>query len=117
VKRAIWEGRARVSATGGGHPATTPPPTAPTRLTLLGPTPRRIAPTDKLRAAVNTFLLDPSKGQDGYTVLSPSNIVDSLGPDLDAGPDLERLVIEAVTRPRWPRKDKDRSNTRLDDVR
>lgn len=64
-------------------------------LTLLGPTPRPIAPTDKLRAVVSTFLLDPSKGQDGYTMLGPDDIVDKLGPALNSGPDLRQLVVDA----------------------
>lgn len=67
-------------------------------LTLLGPSPRPIAPTDRLRAVVNSFLLDRSKGQDGYTMIGPEDIVDKLGPDLSAGPDLKQLVVEALRR-------------------
>ena len=66
-----------------------------TDLTLLGPSPRRIAPSDRLRAVVNTFLLDPTKGQDGYTMIGPGDIVDKLGPNLSAGPDLKQIVIDA----------------------
>ncbi len=66
-----------------------------TDLTLLGPSPRRIAPSDRLRAVVNTFLLDPTKGQDGYTMISPADIVDTLGPDLAAGPDLKQIVVDS----------------------
>ncbi len=66
-----------------------------TDLTLLGPSPRRIAPTDRLLAVVNTFLLDPAKGQDGYSMIGPRDIVDKLGPELSAGPDLKQIVIDA----------------------
>ncbi len=66
-------------------------------VTLLGPNPRRIDPQEKLLAVVNTFLLDPTKGQDGYVMLSPSNIVgpDSLRRDLVSGPDLKQIVVDA----------------------
>lgn len=64
-------------------------------LTLLGPSPRPIAPADKLKVVVNSFLVDPSKNQDGYTMIGPGNIIDSLGPDLRVGPDLKQLVIDA----------------------
>ncbi len=67
-------------------------------LTLLGPSPRPIVPTDKLKAVVNTFLLEPSRGQDGYTMLGPGNIIDKLGPELSAGPSLKQLVVEAFRR-------------------
>ena len=63
-----------------------------TDLTLLGPNPRRIAPEDKLRAVVISFLLDPAKGQDGYKMIGPSDIIDKLGPDLTVGPDLKEIV-------------------------
>ena len=66
-----------------------------TDLTLLGPSPRRVAPDDRLRAVVNTFLLDPAKGQDGYTMIGPGDIVDKLGPNLSEGPDLKQIVIDA----------------------
>lgn len=69
---------------------------AVSNLTLLGPSPRPIAPTDRLKAVVNSFLVDPSKGQDGYTMIGPANIVDRLGPDLSAGPDLKQIVVEAL---------------------
>ncbi|MEZ4294597.1 MAG: bifunctional metallophosphatase/5'-nucleotidase [Polyangiaceae bacterium] len=67
-------------------------------VTLLGDKPRAIAATDKIKAVVNSFLLDPSKGQDGYTMLSPSNVIDKLGPDLSAGPDLKQIVVDALKR-------------------
>lgn len=64
-------------------------------LTLFTPVPHRVAPTERIRAVVNTFLLDASKGQDGYTMLSPADIVDDLGPSMSAGPDLKQLVADA----------------------
>jgi 2',3'-cyclic-nucleotide 2'-phosphodiesterase (5'-nucleotidase family) len=67
-------------------------------LTLLGPTPRPIAPTDRLKVVVNSFLVDPSKGQDGFTMIGPGDIIDKLGPDLRQGPDLKQLVIDAFRR-------------------
>ena len=70
-----------------------------TSLTLLGPTPRRIRPDEKLRVVLNSFLLDPGKGQDGYRMIGPHDIVDDLGPDLRAGPDLKKLVLDALARP------------------
>lgn len=66
-----------------------------TDLTVLTPSPHRVTPTEKIKAVVNAFLLDLSKGQDGYTMLSPGDIVDDLGPDLNGGPDLKQLVADA----------------------
>ncbi|MBK8258802.1 MAG: bifunctional metallophosphatase/5'-nucleotidase [Polyangiaceae bacterium] len=64
-------------------------------LTLLGEKPRPISPTEKLKAVVTSFLIDPSKGQDGYTMLNPSQVIDSFGPNLTKGPDLKHLVVDA----------------------
>ena len=44
---------------------------------------------------MNTFLLDPAKGQDGYSMIGPRDIVDKLGPELSVGPDLKQIVTDA----------------------
>ncbi len=49
---------------------------------------RSIAPSDKLLAVTNDFLLNPAYGQDGYTMIAPSNRVDPAAPR----PDLRDLV-------------------------
>jgi 2',3'-cyclic-nucleotide 2'-phosphodiesterase (5'-nucleotidase family) len=64
-------------------------------LTLLGPSPRRISPGEKLRAVVNTFLLDPGRGQDGYTMIGTADIVGGASVGLSGGPDLKQLVVDA----------------------
>ena len=43
-----------------------------TRLTLLGSAPHKVASEEKILAVVPDFLLDPSGGQDGYTMILPS---------------------------------------------
>lgn len=97
VDRAIsgWTGQGRFLQIAGFAYRHDPKAGKATDLTLLGPAPRRISPSDKLLAVVNTFLLDPSKGQDGYTMIGPADIVDKLGPDLSAGPDLKQIVVDA----------------------
>ena len=66
-------------------------------ITLLGPKPRRIKPDETLLAVTTTFLLDPKADQDGYTMISPDDIVGppELRSKLDDGPDLKELVVKA----------------------
>lgn len=59
------------------------------RLTLLA-TGTRIAPTDKLVAAVPYFLVDPTKDRDGYTMLPAVAAVP------EGAPDLVQLVYTAL---------------------
>jgi len=59
-------------------------------LTLLGAGgPRPLTPGDSVLAVTTSFLLDKATNQDGYTMLSPSQVVAE-------GPDLKTLVLEAL---------------------
>jgi 5'-nucleotidase len=95
VDRAIsgWTGQGHFLQIAGFAYRHDPKSGKATDLTLLGPASRRVSPSEKLLAVVSTFLLDPAKGQDGYTMLSPADIVDTLGPDLGVGPDLKQIVV------------------------
>lgn len=60
-----------------------------TKLTLLDPKGARpISPDEELLAVVPNFLVDPSNGQDGYTMLNPSMIVDT-----PQTPELKALLL------------------------
>ncbi len=60
------------------------------RLTLLAPGgPRPLAPDEEVLAVTVGFLVDPRFGQDGYTMLTPEQVVAE-------GPDLKELVVEAL---------------------
>lgn len=62
-------------------------------LTLLTPQgPKAIAPSDRLLAVTNDFLMEPKFGQDGYTMLRPE-MIRPLDP---APPSLRDLVIAAL---------------------
>lgn len=65
-------------------------------LTLLRPAPRPILPDDRIKVVVNAYLIDPSRGQDRYTMIGPDNVIDKLGPDLALGPELKQLTLEAL---------------------
>jgi 2',3'-cyclic-nucleotide 2'-phosphodiesterase (5'-nucleotidase family) len=60
-------------------------------LTLLTPDgPRPLDPAERILAVTQTYLVDPTMGdQDGYTMLHPQQIVAS-------GPDLKQRVLEAL---------------------
>ena len=61
-----------------------------TSLTLLTPEGARpVRPDETLLAAVPNFLVTPSMGQDGYTMLKADNIVAT-------GPDLKQLLMDTV---------------------
>lgn len=62
-----------------------------TELTWLGNRRgERIRPDEKVLAVTVAFLVDPSKGQDGYTMLSPSRVVKE-------GGDLKEITMRAVS--------------------
>lgn len=64
-----------------------------TDLTMLTPDgPRPILPEETLLAVVNTYLIDPKYGQDGYIMLSEDMLVDPNG----AMPDLKLVTIAAL---------------------
>ena len=64
-----------------------------TNLTLLAPDgPRPIRPDEELLAVVNTYLIDPKGGQNGYTMLGEGMLVDPNG----AMPDLKLVTIAAL---------------------
>jgi 2',3'-cyclic-nucleotide 2'-phosphodiesterase (5'-nucleotidase family) len=63
------------------------------RLTRLAPEGARpLRPDEELLVATTDFLLDPSSGQDGYTMLKPEMTV----PCAAAGVDLKKVVGEAL---------------------
>jgi 2',3'-cyclic-nucleotide 2'-phosphodiesterase (5'-nucleotidase family) len=62
-------------------------------LTLLTPQgPRSIDPHEELLVVTNEFLVNPATGQDGYTMLTPDQIVPYAGETVD----LRQLVIKAL---------------------
>jgi len=64
-----------------------------TKLTLLDPKGARlISPDEELLAVVPDFLVDPSQGQDGYTMLSPSMIVQT-----PQSPELKALLMQDLS--------------------
>lgn len=50
---------------------------------------RLIRPDEELLAVTNDFLMDPTKGQDGYTMLRPEQVIAD-------GPDVKDLVLAAL---------------------
>lgn len=69
------------------------PATGASSLTLLAPEgPRPVRADETLLVAVPDFLVDPSHGQDGYTMLTPDHVVDR-GEEL---PQVKQLVLDAL---------------------